>query len=807
MRPTTAADRQGATRERIAVATPLEPEVEDELSRVSWPRTIVRLALDPAQHPWRRGWALRRRAPLYLAVLAVLLLLLLAAAGCASPPTQSLFGRASTPPPPSGARCETIVVSQELQVPPEGELADLRLTVDNIPEVVGKLRALVRRPRFGSDLLLEADRPPEFDKVLEVNAQRQLTVVLARPRDAPEGWPRATCRACRVDVELTGLFGAHEALESFFARVMQEAASTESGFSQQSAEPAERPSAALREMADALAAEGARCAVPYEAALRPVLSALASLESARMRFYGAEKPDLPEAAAVQRAWESAAAAVEKVPLGVRAARAAGWPASLRPKGRLRWSAAHLDLASQVAALPPEDKPAAAQWIALALSSDRAALDRRIAALPRIRDLADAEARLDWVDPRGEVRLPGVSRLATLRVSEWRAAPHGRRCIGAVGAVPVRDPADDAAAVATMLGADARKGLHVARAQDIPSAREKLRRARELLCEPLGVDLADLFTGLEERELGPVTERLEIIFAEADPRRENDEVARAVSARTSELLCKLFDAETIQRRVTSVVGYKIFAEGGTHILEFLARPLMCGGRGVAVREIRKRLRDAWRAALDKHGAADRLCPVRSGKCPEEIAASVRRIFALQRPELAAPAAADSRALDFPPPFGFSDEWVQKLDHCAREGCEALARLRFDAPAGQFEGPLCAPRTEGAEQPQEVTLEKPESPSTVKLAGCEALAGVRLTLRRGPEAGTLVSIASSHQFRYGSENVTRQGRHPQLGRIYERVADLTDPGDVSRRPDGIFELALTPTVENQVFYFFSLRRRDY
>jgi len=184
MRPTTAADRQGATRERIAVATPLEPEVEDELSRVSWPRTIVRLALDPAQHPWRRGWALRRRAPLYLAVLAVLLLLLLAAAGCASPPTQSLFGRASTPPPPSGARCETIVVSQELQVPPEGELADLRLTVDNIPEVVGKLRALVRRPRFGSDLLLEADRPPEFDKVLEVNAQRQLTVVLVEQNAA-----------------------------------------------------------------------------------------------------------------------------------------------------------------------------------------------------------------------------------------------------------------------------------------------------------------------------------------------------------------------------------------------------------------------------------------------------------------------------------------------------------------------------------------------------------------------------------------------------------------------------------------------
>ena len=36
---------------------------------------------------------------------------------------------------------------------------------------------------------------------------------------------------------------------------------------------------------------------------------------------------------------------------------------------------------------------------------------------------------------------------------------------------------------------------------------------------------------------------------------------------------------------------------------------------------------------------------------------------------------------------------------------------------------------------------------------------------------------------------------------------DPSDVSRRADDVFEVALTPTVENQVFYFFSLRRRDY
>ena len=72
---------------------------------------------------------------------------------------------------------------------------------------------------------------------------------------------------------------------------------------------------------------------------------------------------------------------------------------------------------------------------------------------------------------------------------------------------------------------------------------------------------------------------------------------------------------------------------------------------------------------------------------------------------------------------------------------------------------------------------------------------------------MSIASAHPFRYGSETVLRQGRHPQLGKIFERVADLGDRADVTARADGAFEVALTPTVENQVFWFFTLRRRDY
>src|SRR4051812_3599183 len=806
-----AADREPHAQRRVAVASPVDEAPEEELQRVGWPLTVLRLALAPELHPWARGFRVRRFGPLAVVAAAVLLLLMLAASGCSSAPRQSLLQHASAASTADGARCDTMLVSQELQVPPEGALSDLRLTLRDVPEAVGQLRVLVRRPRFPARLQLDTESTPDFDKVLEVPARRQLTVVLVRPRGAADDWPRAYCAACRVDVELTGLFGAREGLRGFFARATAEAAAIDSAFSRQASERAEHPSPALRELATGLSAEAKRCGVPLQTALGGVLEALAQLDAARARFYATDPPQLPDAAALQKAWESAATAVETSPAAQPEARAAGWPFSLRLRaaGKLRRAGEHVALWSQIAQLPPEDQAVAMRWMALALAADPAALEARAAALPPIRDVADAEARLEWVDPRPGTALPipGASKPATLAVPDFRAPPSGKRCIGGVGGVPVRDREAEAHAVAAMLGADARQRLRIAPAGDLPGARQTLRRARALLCEPLVADVTPLFFGLEQKELGAVNARLEAIYADVDPRRQNDEIARAVATRTSELLCKLFEPEVLQKRVNSVVGYRFFVEGGTRVLDFLPGPLFCAHKGVPAREVRRRLRDAYRAALDRHAAADRLCPVRGGKCPEEVATSVRRLFSLDRFDLAAPAPPESRALDYPPPFGFSEEWVRKLDRCAREACDALLRLRNEAPQGQFDGPVCAPPVEGVSQPQDVTLERPESPATITLSSCEAHAGVRLTLHRGHEAGTLVSIASAHPFRYGSETVTRLGRHPQLGRIFERVADLADPGDVSRRGDGNWEVALTPTVENQVFWFFTLRRRDY
>ena len=106
-------------------------------------------------------------------------------------------------------------------------------------------------------------------------------------------------------------------------------------------------------------------------------------------------------------------------------------------------------------------------------------------------------------------------------------------------------------------------------------------------------------------------------------------------------------------------------GGVRVLEFMPGPLVCGDQFLTPREVRHRLHEAYRDALEKHGQRDRLCPQRAGKCPEEIAGSVRRLFALPRPLLARLASPESKVLDFPPAFGFSEPWVQKLDRCGRE----------------------------------------------------------------------------------------------------------------------------------------------
>ena len=70
--------------------------------------------------------------------------------------------------------CETVLVSHEVRIPPDGVLADVRLTIEDLPPVAGKLRVLVRHPAFESGLELASDEKADFDKVLGRRAGRAL---------------------------------------------------------------------------------------------------------------------------------------------------------------------------------------------------------------------------------------------------------------------------------------------------------------------------------------------------------------------------------------------------------------------------------------------------------------------------------------------------------------------------------------------------------------------------------------------------------------------------------------------------------
>src|SRR4029077_16514199 len=133
--------------------------------------------------------------------------------------------------------------------------------------------------------------------------------VLTRPRRARDDWARRDCKACRVDVELTGLFGARESLDVFFRRAAQDLTAVETGFATQSREGASRPSNQLRDLADAMVVEAKRCGVALERPLKAVQTALAQLDDSRAQLYG-EQPDLPDAQAVLRAWDAASALLD-----------------------------------------------------------------------------------------------------------------------------------------------------------------------------------------------------------------------------------------------------------------------------------------------------------------------------------------------------------------------------------------------------------------------------------------------------------------------------------------------------------------
>src|SRR5260370_37966312 len=124
MRAAESTDRPPAHR-RVVVAAPLERHVEEDLSRVPWVRTIARLALEPDQHPWKRGWRLRHRAQLVAGAAALLLLALLATPGRPSASLQSLSPATSAPRPAAGARRDSLLLPAGVPVPLPGRPARL----------------------------------------------------------------------------------------------------------------------------------------------------------------------------------------------------------------------------------------------------------------------------------------------------------------------------------------------------------------------------------------------------------------------------------------------------------------------------------------------------------------------------------------------------------------------------------------------------------------------------------------------------------------------------------------------------------
>ena len=87
----------------------------------------------------------------------------------------------------------------------------------------------------------------------------------------------------------------------------------------------------------------------------------------------------------------------------------------------------------------------------------------------------------------------------------------------------------------------------------------------------------------------------------------------------------------------------------------------------------------------------------------------------------------------------------------------------------------------------------------------LLGLSVTLSLGASCAT-----AQPRYDYASEPDPRKSEYVLGPSDMLKIAIWHNPdlsADATVRPDGAYEVALTPTVENQVFWFITLRRRDY
>ncbi len=799
-------------------------DVGGGLRRAPWTLTAWRLLVRPNVHPWLPGWRHGQASStrIALASLAVLLLLAWLASGCTSVAPIISQPRVALDQPAGGAVCETVKAqAQELRISSRDER--FVLSFDRVPTVDSAVARLSVTPPSAREAAVITLGDTRITGDTFPVAGPGITLTLA---PANGKWP--SIPSMLVELEVTAPFHLGDSLTGFLRAALDDAARLERRFEQQSNKPASGVSDGLARKIDELTQQLSCRADSLKAAVDKVRASLDALDAVRAAIYAEGRPGFAEGERASKAW---AEAREAVSAAAREAKvAADWPRLEQSDvGLMRFSAEHVAQLAIIArdVKEPKDQEEAVRWLAFALAPEAKVNEQR-QKLPPLRSIADAAARQafrtvaratplhvplavslpperDWLKSCAALapRRPGddddeprretfAFRLATVQ-SRPQLSP---ACYGDAANAVVPNQAAAASALREWLGM--RDGIVLRNPDQIAAASARAQCARRLLCGDPLVNADPLFTiDPSSASLAPVRERLAAVReatpagADLDPAVKN-----ALDAGAGRLFCATAGDPRLTARVKTVSQYRQLVAGARDLFAFAPDEARCD---VAPAKVRARLRERWVEIVSTAGRDQDLCPSLSGVCPKRIADKVQALFGLPKGRLASPVE-QGAALEYPPPFGFTRSFVDKVRRCRQ--CEELDDVRRGIPGGDLAGEECP--VEGEEKAVQGSLEigPPGDVQAIDLPGCDLSVPVPLKLKLKRGAGRVVSVLSPRPFKLNNVAVSERRLHAQLGWAYVTTGDIDDQALFAGR-----EARLLPSEPDQKFYFLSLRSAAY
>lgn len=626
-----------------------------------------------------------------------------------------------------------------------------------------------------------------------------LLLEISPPTQRRWPWDPAPCpkSGCEVLVSTTGAFGAGPPLEKALRTSSADLMILERALVTQRA-PSQKIGVDTSAMATRFASDSPCRTQDVAAALTAVSEALELLNGWVIERYGGDRPSFTDTAPVLDAFTRADALLASLPIE-EARVGSGWTGlTAAPLVKL-----HLELSRQLdeSGLPSDEREAAARWLSQALARSAETWDRQRAALPALRDVEDAQARVAFTEQviSSGIGIPVPGSTWTFSLPDgWSAPALGTLCYGPKSHLPVPSSEEATQALSRwLLGGTG--ALRVENVDTLAAAFDTWDIATKLLCvvavdaRPLGDDLRARIrppaqpgpNGVTQpRGIATLRGAMETIGSSRVQSEPDHPISKAVRQQVTDVICETFDEDTLSKRIRSLPDLGDFLADTSELWSFLPDSFACATGPLSGRTTAEQAEDLFQKLVE-----DSLTRNGPRKTAEEVSALLSRD------------SAQSENSKFNPSFVFlgGEPLLSNYENSCNDGLCAELNKVCSAEGSPFkDAAMCQRACRSITFPTSVAYEAPPPGEEVQVGPLRCMKGrdFKIAITVDHRSGGSLFVLSREKFRLGDREITYRAPHIYLGPTYHAWRDI---GPFERN----FYITIRPSVDGQVFWIETAR----